>query len=61
MFEHLQDLDYSSSTSARANLSRSYWDSHRLQPGTFSWAGEEHNELLLKGVEVVRWKLERRC
>jgi hypothetical protein len=44
MFEHLQDMDYSSSTCTRESIQR-LPELARLLLGTFSRAGEEHNEL----------------
>jgi len=46
MFEHLQDMDYSSSTRTRESIPQ-LPGLARLLRGTFSRAGEEHNELFL--------------
>jgi hypothetical protein len=43
MFEHLQHMDYSSSTCTREPIPP--LPRRTTAAGTFSWAGEEHNEL----------------
>jgi hypothetical protein len=44
MFEHLQHMDYSSSTCTREAIPP-LPGLATTAAGTFSWAGEEHNEL----------------
>jgi hypothetical protein len=50
MFEHLQDMDYSSSSYTHESIPQ-LPETRTTAAGTFSWAGEEHNELFLK-----RWR-----
>jgi hypothetical protein len=49
----LQDMDYSSSTCTRESIP-AVAGTARLLRGTFSRAGEEHNEFFLKSIKVAR-------